>query len=266
MPSDVSVVIVTFNSSAAVGMTLDSLAGLSASERPLETIVVDNASSDDSAGICSSRPGVRVIRNSRNLGLARASATGAASAHGSSLLLLNPDVIVPKGSIDALLAFASTHPLAGVIGPALLGLDGALQSTARTFPTLLDIAGRRTFLGRLPAVRRAVDAHLHPVGPGSAGTVDWLVGAALWLSPVGRSALGGFSPRYFLYFEDVDLCWRCWEAGLEVWHVPAAEMTHICRRESAGGPGRALWLHLRSMLRFFADHPRAAFRCRRRNA
>jgi N-acetylglucosaminyl-diphospho-decaprenol L-rhamnosyltransferase len=266
MPTDVSVVIVTYNSAQAIGSTLDSLAALPGPERPLQIIVVDNASKDDSAGIASSRPGIEVLRSAENKGLAAASRMGAAVAGGSSLLLLNPDVIVREGSLASLSAFASSHPSAGVLGPSLLGTDGSIQSTARTFPSLASIAGRRTFLGRLPALGRAVDAHLHPVAPEAPGTSDWLSGAALWLPPRGRALLAGFSPRYFLYFEDVDLCWRCWESGLEVWYVPSSVMVHLCRRESAGRPGKALWLHLRSMLRFFADHPQAAFGHARRRA
>jgi len=264
MPSDVSVVIVTYNSSATVGATLDSIAGLPASERPCSVVVVDNASTDSTVEVCSSRPGVSVIRNPVNLGLAAASRTGSATVAGSGLLLLNPDVTVLEGSIDALASFADSNPAAGVLGPAMSGPDGAPQSTARTFPTIADILGRRTALGRIPPFRRAVERHLHPVGRGEAAKVDWLSGAALFLPPAGRAALGGLSPRFFLYFEDVDLCWRCWKAGLEVWFVPSSRMIHQCRRASAGRPGRALWLHLRSMLRFFADHPGIAFGAGRR--
>jgi GT2 family glycosyltransferase len=94
-------------------------------------------------------------------------------------------------------------------------------------------------------------------GSGEPVRVDWAMGAALWVTSAGRKTFGLMSERYFLYFEDVELCWRVWDSGMEVWLVPGARMEHVARRQSAGRPGRALWLHLRSMLRFYADHPKA---------
>jgi N-acetylglucosaminyl-diphospho-decaprenol L-rhamnosyltransferase len=259
MPSGAAVIIVSYNSASTLGDTLDSLLSLEAYERPAEIILFDNCSRDTSAEVGESRSGVRVIRSGRNLGLAAAATEASSISRQPRLLLLNPDVLVQQGSIAALLEFEELHQDAGVAGPAMYSPEGEFQPTARTFPTLLDIAGRRTPLGRLPSIHKRVVRHLGLCPSVDPIAADWLVGAAIWLTRKGRTALGGFSPRYFLYFEDVDLCWRSWEAGLGVWWVPQARVTHVCRRESAGKPGKALWMHLRSMCRFYLDHPRAAF-------
>ncbi len=97
------------------------------------------------------------------------------------------------------------------------------------------------------------------LNPDTAGTdkpsiVDWLVGAAMWLTPVERERVGLMSKKHFLYFEDVEWCMRVREAGMGVWFVPETVIRHDSRRESAGGSMNALWLHLRSMVRFFSEH------------
>jgi N-acetylglucosaminyl-diphospho-decaprenol L-rhamnosyltransferase len=259
MALDLTVVITTYNSAAVIGASLASLLALPPDEAPAGITVVDNASSDDSAAIAESFPGVAVIRYGRNAGLARANNLGAAGAGPGSILFLNPDTVILPGAFAALATFEEEHPDAAILGPATIDARGAIQSTARTFPSLLDIALRRSFLGRIPTSRSKIARHLHPVDGTAPARVDWLVGAALWLTRRGREKVGLMSEDYFLYFEDVDWCWRARESGMEVWLVPDAVIRHECARESASRPGRALWHHLRSMVRFFSRHPSALF-------
>jgi GT2 family glycosyltransferase len=151
--------------------------------------------------------------------------------------------------------FQLSHPNAALLGPMMLDSSGLIHSTARTYPTLLDIILRRTPLGRLPGSKKHLRAHLNPAGTDEPSIVDWLVGAALWLTPAGRDRIGLMSVKYFLYFEDVQWCMRADKAGMDVWFVPEAVIRHESRRESAGGSARALWLHLQSMVRFFSEYP-----------
>jgi N-acetylglucosaminyl-diphospho-decaprenol L-rhamnosyltransferase len=257
MPLDLSVIVTAYDSGEYLGGLLDSLRDLSGSEVPREVIVVDNASRDGSAAIAGSRAGVRLIRSGRNLGLARGNNLGAREASGSSLLFLNPDITVHPGSLEALMAFQDSHPGAFILGPALTGPDGAVQSTARTYPGLLDILYRRTALGRLPGAGPRLRRHLNPAGTDRPSRVDWLVGAALWLTPSGRKGAGLMPENYFLYFEDVEWCWRANHLGGEVWYVPDSVMGHVHRRDSAGRSRRALRHHLSSMVRFYTRHPTA---------
>lgn len=253
MPAEVSVIITTFNSSGTLGRCLESLLGLTGGDAPRTIVVFDNASSDGSDAIARRYRGVRTVVSGRNLGLAKANGIAAGLCGPGPVLLMNPDVIARPGAISALSDFCGSHPGVGIAGPRLLSPDGLIQHSARSFPDPASILARRTPWGATAAGRAAIARHLAP-STGKPAPVDWVVGAAMWVTAAGRKRFGLMSPRYFLYFEDVDLCWRAWESGSEVWLVPGALMEHVSRRESAGRPGKALLLHLASMLRFYSDH------------
>lgn len=258
MPLDLSVIITSYNSSATLSDTIKSLLRLNSDETPKEIIVVDNASSDGSADIAENFQELRVLRSNVNMGLAKANNKGADIATGRSLLFLNPDTEILPGALNTLMKFEETHPDAGLLGPAMLDSTDTVLSTARTFPTLLDIMLRRTFLGKFPGAQARQRKHLFSAEMDNPSEVDWLVGAAMWLTGSGRKEFGLMSPAYFLYFEDVEWCFRAHETGMEVWFVPDAFIKHLYKRESAGKPGKALWFHLRSMVRFFIEHPSVA--------
>ena len=246
MALDLSVVITTYNSSRTIRAALGSLAALEGEEAPAEIIVVDNASTDGSAGLAAAFDGVRVIRSTSNMGLARANNAGAAAAGCSSLFFMNPDVEVLPGCFRKLGDFAASSPGACLLGPLTLGADGEPVSSARTFPSMLDVLLRRSPLGRLATMRDRLDRHLYPAGLDAPSQVDWLCGAALWLTASGRDRVGLMSESYFLYFEDVEWAWRAHTRGMEVWLVPEARVRHAGARESA-----------RSMLIFYSTHPSA---------
>ncbi len=251
-----SAIITTYNSDQVISRVLESLFALPYGEKPSEVVIVDNASSDNTIDIIEScNLPVRTILNRQNLGLSKANNLGAALAGGDSLFFLNPDVEILPGAITALLEFQEEHPLAAIIGPAMVDEDGVRQSTARTWPGPLVIASRRTLLGKTRWGRRISSDHMGRFNSSSLPSKpNWLVGAAMWLTPAGRRKVGLMSENYFLYFEDVEWCWRAWKTGMEVWFEPRAEISHVCRRESASG-GSTLNYHLKSMLRFMVTHP-----------
>lgn len=255
MPLDLSVVITSFNSATTLEGTIDSLIKLDISESPHEIIVVDNASSDNSAEIAERYNQVKLLQNQKNLGLARANNIGAAEAAAGSILFLNPDTVILPGALHTLMDFQDRQPNAALLGPMMIDTSGNIQSTARTCPSLLDIMLRRTLLGKLPCSKQHLQKHLNPVNSDRPYRVDWVSGAAMWLTPAGRAGVGLMSEKYFLYFEDVQWCMRAAEAGMDVWYVPEAVIRHDGQRESADGFGKALWFHLRSMVRFFSEYP-----------
>lgn len=255
MPLNLSIVITSFNSALTLADTIESLLKLDVTEAPREIIVIDNASSDRSACIAESYDKIKLLRSSENRGLATANNMGAREASGNSILFLNPDTVILPGALHTLMKFEKKHPEAAILGPAMVDSNGIIQSTARTWPTLLDIALRRTFLGKLPGSERRLQKHLNPVDTDQPAMVDWIVGAAMWLTPAGRKKIGFMSEKYFLYFEDVQWCIRANKAGMAVWYVPEAVIRHDSRRASAGGSVKALWYHLKSMVRFFSEYP-----------
>ena len=255
-----SAIITTYNSGKVIGRALESLFDLQHGEKPSEIVIVDNASSDDTIDVVNSyNMQVSMILNKENLGLSKANNLGAARAKGDSLFFLNPDVELIPGAVTALHEFQEENQEAAIIGPSMVDSSGARQSTARTWPTPCVIASRRTPLGTTALGRRIIHKHMNrfsssdtPLKP------HWLVGAAMWLTPGGRKNVGLMSEKYFLYFEDVEWCWRAWQRGMEVWYEPRAEIRHVCSRESASA-GVTMTLHLKSMLRFMAEHPGVLF-------
>ncbi len=255
-----SAIITTYNSEQVIGRALESLIALPPLEKPSSVVIVDNASKDNTIAIvrASALP-VKIIINEQNLGLSKANNIGAALIQEGSLFFLNPDVAVMPGAVSELGKFEKEHPEAALIGPAMVDENGARQSTARTWPGPPVIISRRTPLAKTKWGSTIASDHMNRYNsPDSPIRTQWLVGAAMWLTTKGRRQVGLMSEKYFLYFEDVEWCWRAWQSEMEVWFLPNAEIGHVCQRESASG-GTTLHYHLKSMLRFIISHPSVIF-------
>lgn len=260
---DLSILIVTYNSARLIGRLLEQLAqelqGLAA-----EVIVVDNASRDDTAGLVRQQhPWVRLIASPDNLGFAAANNLAAQQASGRYLLLLNPDAIPAPGALARGIALMDRHPAAGLAGGELRGPDGSRQPSARMFPTLRDelftlsgLAAKHPdspFLARLD--RRWTD-------PEQAALVDWIPGAFVFIPASVFRALGGFDERFFMYYEEVDLCRRLQQAGHEIHYWPELKAMHIggesaktvqSARISKAGSQLESW-RMRSALLYYRKH------------
>ncbi len=252
---DVSVAIVSYNTKSDLVRCLATIRE-SGSRCSLEVLVVDNASSDGSAdAVAREFPHVQLVRNAENAGYSRAVNQAIHAAGGRHVLILNPDIEVIPGSIDALLAHMSAHPRTGIAGGKLLNSDGTLQYSCRTFYTVSTLLFRRTPLGRLFPKSRVVREHLMlDWDHASTREVDWMLGACLMVRAEAIREVGLMDERFFMYFEDVDWCYRMKQHGWSVMYVPDAVMKHVHRRESATGGGlsnRRLRAHLNSMFRFF---------------
>jgi len=220
---------------------------------PHETLVIDNAPLDDAATELAERYHARHLRNERNVGYGRAINQGLAAAKGRYYLVLNPDVEIGRGAVEALTDYMEAHPAAGLCGPKLFSPDGSLQYSARTFYTLWTILLRRTFLGKLFPRARTLREHLMmDWDHNDVRDVDWMLGGALLARREAVHDVGGMDERFFLYFEDVDWCSRMHRRGWRVVYVPHAQMVHAHQRASARGlltPGKRM--HIESALRFY---------------
>ncbi len=250
---DLSIVIVHYNTSSDLLRCLESIFA----HRPscsLWVTVVDNASTE--AGLDSVRErftGVDWILNSQNVGYAKGCNQGMAAHQANQYLILNPDIVVQPGALDNLMTFAAAHPRAGIIGPQLLNEDGTIQDSCRRFYTLGTLLLRRTFLGKLFPESQIVRRHLMgDFDHMSSRPVDWVLGGCMLVSHSALERTGPMDERFFLYFEDVDWCYRMWQAGCEVLYSPDARFHHRHRRSSAGGTlNRSFWLHLGSLISFY---------------
>ena len=248
-----AIIIVHYNSSGDLGRCLESLTACPpACEHTI--VVVDNASRDPGLPEVQARfPAVNWIMGSENLGYAGGGNRGIAAVGAQYYLLLNPDIVAQPGAVDTLLASADAFPKAGIVGPQLLNEDGSIQDSCRRFYTLRTLLLRRTFLGKIFRKSDVVDRHLmRDFDHRSLCPVDWVLGGCLLVRRGALDRVGPMDERFFLYFEDVDWCYRMWQAGCDVLYTPDARFIHRHRRESARGAlHRSFWLHLGSLISFY---------------
>jgi len=222
-----------------------------------EVILVDCASTDGTAAVVRDRfPEVQLIELDVNLGYGTALNEGARLASGSYLLLMNADAWPERpDSIERLVAFAVGHPSAGALGPRLLNPDGSLQRSVRGFPTLWRLATEYLFLRWLNPRSRALNAFYGAdFDHNSVRDADFLVGAVLLVRRQAFEDVGGFDPSFFMFNEEVDLCYRLRQAGWDVVFVPVAEFVHIGGASTRLDWDRMYREQLRSHLRFLKKH------------
>jgi N-acetylglucosaminyl-diphospho-decaprenol L-rhamnosyltransferase len=246
-------VIVNYNAGSHLVDCVESVLG-DASAGPVEVVVVDNDSRDGSTeALEKSHPDVRVVRSGANLGYARAANRGIAATGADVVAVLNPDTVLLPGAAAALVTRLRAEPDVGAVGPQLRNPDGSVYPSARSVPPLRVAVGHG-LLGSLwprnPWTRRyrQLDAD-----PDRGRDVDWVSGAAVWLRREALDAVGGWDERYFMYVEDVDLCWRLRRAGWRVVYEPAARVVHVLAVSTTGAPYRMIVEHHRSLYRF-ASH------------
>jgi GT2 family glycosyltransferase len=225
----VTVVVVSYNTRELTVRGLKALRAASSSV-PFEVVLVDNASSDGSAdAVEQAGLGARVVRLPENVGFARAVNAGAAHARGQYLLLLNPDAEPVDDVIGALVTFATVNPAHKVYAGRTLGAEG--NDDGRSVFGLPSLWGYVCFATGLSTVFRRSRFFNPEELPGLDRTVATEVPAAsgclLLLEKTFFDSLGGFSPAYFMYSEDVDLCARATAAGASPILVPAARVVHV---------------------------------------
>jgi len=227
---EVTAIIVNFNAGDELRTALASIAS-ELTGHPWEGVVVDNASQDGSGAIADEfAPAVTLVANAANVGFGRAVNQALARARAPFVLIMNPDCRLEPGALAALEAELRRHPRCAIVGPRILDPDGSVQGSARGDPDMVTgFFGRSTALRRLlPRLavsrRNVVDAPV--AADGASIAVDWLSGACVLACREVLAAVGGFDERYFLYWEDADLCRRLRAAGHEVRYVPAASAVH----------------------------------------
>src|SRR3954451_1568186 len=209
----VSVVVVNYNARQHLLECLGSLR----SDGVDEIIVVDNASSDGSLeAVAGADPEVVVLPTGGNLGFGSAANRGLAVARGEYVAILNPDVVVESGTMKALAAALDADPALGAVAPRVDNPDGPLYPPVRPFPSMTDAIGH-AFLGFIaPRNRFSRRYRLLDLDHSRALEVDWVSGTCLMLRSAAVGDEGRFDESYFMYVEDVDLCWRLRAAGWRI--------------------------------------------------
>jgi N-acetylglucosaminyl-diphospho-decaprenol L-rhamnosyltransferase len=218
---------------------------------PPEVVVVDNGSRDGSVELLvDAFADVQVVRAPGNVGYARAANLGIAATNAPIVACCNPDLTLEPGTAGAMVGRLERESRLGAVGPRVLNLDGTVYPSARRIPSA-PLAAAHGFFGLWwpsnPFTTRYRQLDADPAEP---RPVDWLSGSAVWLRRRALDEIGAWDERFFMYMEDVDLCWRLRRAGWTVAYEPAGTVVHVQGTATARRPYRMLLEHHRSAWRF----------------
>ena len=224
----VTAVVVTYQSATALEATLPATrrcyeAGL------MDCIFVDNDSKDNTSQLLAAESAwADVILTQKNNGFGRGCNIGLAKVATKYTLFLNPDAQIEPEAVAQMVAFLEANPTVGIVGPATLCGDGPTKRYQGTgvLPTPWSIVKRV-----MPLVPFKSD--LVPILPGTAPfKTEWVCGAILLIRTELAHRLNGFDPRFFLYWEEMDLCRRAATMGFDTWAMGTAQAQHICGASS----------------------------------
>jgi GT2 family glycosyltransferase len=218
-----SIVIVNWNTRELLANCLESIYN-SHPRFPFEVIVVDNASSDGSAEMVRELfPKVRLLENRENAGFAKATNQGINLLDSEYVLLLNPDTLVLSDALQVLVDFMDAHQEAGAAGSRILNPDGSLQTSCYVTPTLLREFAR---LFHLETVHPKSSYRMDRWDTDTPRRVEIIQGDCLLLRKVALDQVGLLDEEFFIYSEDVDLCYRLQKASWALYWVPQAQLIH----------------------------------------
>ena len=247
------VIVINFNSGRHLERCLDSIRA-DAPQAPV--IVIDNASTDASQRPAEgSNTRVRLVANTVNVGFAKAVNQAIALSDEPYILLLNPDCALEPGALEGLAAELDRFPECAIVGPRILDADGGVQGSVRGDPNLLTgLFGRSSSLTRMfPRSGLALRNVPTPVSD-ERRQADWVSGACMLCRRTALDQVQGFDERYFLYWEDADLCKRLRAKGFTIRHVPGSRVRHIGGQSSRTARRLAIRAFHRSAYLYYATH------------
>lgn len=226
---DVSIALISYNTRALLVACLRSIDETSA-DVAYEVLVVDNASSDGSAeAVRAAFPRASVIANAVNVGYASACNQAAAEARGRHVLFLNSDTVMKPGTLRAMVACLDAHPDVGAVSCLQRDEQGRALQSCFPFPSIRDHV---VHADALPRWIRDLAGPVPTMNATRSQDVDWANGACLMLRREVFEQVGGMDERFFMYFEDVDLCRRLHRCGYRVRHIADVEIVHLLGKSS----------------------------------
>jgi GT2 family glycosyltransferase len=248
-----SIIIVNWNSTAYLLKCVESIYAYT-KDLTFEIIVVDNASPDaDVAVVKQQFPDVLLIESAVNLGFAGANNVGFRASKGEFVVFLNPDTVLISPAFDLMLQQVRLLPFAGAVGCTLLNEDQTIQTSAiQTFPTILNqLLDIDVIRNRFPACGLW---NIQPLfaGGDEPSCVEVISGACVMFRHKVFASIGQFSEEYFMYAEDVDLCYKSAQAGFNNLYVPQAKIIHYGGKSSVRA--RAVLMKWRSVLQYVAKY------------
>ena len=256
---DLSIHIVSFNTQKLLVECLQSVYK-NTRRHSFEVIVVDNGSTDGSVSVLKERfPATMVIANGKNAGFAAANNQGLKLSRGRYAAFLNPDTLVFPLTFDAMIDFMDNHPEVGAAGCRLFFPDGRPQTCAGDFPTLSCMLCDLLYINRI--VDRIIPGRMvtpHQYYP------DWMYrelrevpvigGACLMVRRQALNTVGFFDGDYFMYHEDIDLCYRLRKAGWKVFFIPEGGVIHYLGQSSKANRREMKMAEYKSRFLFYRKH------------
>ncbi|MFW5884749.1 MAG: glycosyltransferase family 2 protein [Patescibacteria group bacterium] len=261
---ELSIIVTSYKNPALLKLCLESL--LSNIENvDFEVIVSDGETQEDTFYIVKEYfPEVKFISHKKNVGFGGLVNDGIAKARGKYCFIINGDIVIKdKQTIRKLLDYCQENPEVGLAGPKLINFDNSIQESCFRFYKPSTIIYRRTFLKRFFFAKKELSRFLMEDVKKEDAPVeaDWIMGSAMMASRKNIDKVGKMDKRFFMYFEDVDWCWRFWENGLKVVYNPTVKVYHYHGKQSANkGVLKAVLfnkyarIHLYSALKFFKKH------------
>lgn len=235
---DISIIILNYKSKGFALNCVKSILEADFGGLKYEIIVVDNNSQDAIGEILAWQyPEVKFIQNKKNSGMGAGNNTGLREARGDYIVVMNPDTLAFKDTFAKLFDYMEANKEAGVVGPQQLNPDKTIQDSCYRWHKLFTPIYRRTPLEKLKFAQKDLGRFLmRDFDHKSEREVDWLLGSFLFIRRKALDEVGLFDERFFLYFEDTDLCWRFWQRGWKVIYYPKAQIIHNHSRASAQAP------------------------------
>ncbi len=258
-PPEIAAILVNYNAGGELARALRSIADEMVG-RSWEAFVVDNASSDGSgASVADFAPMAQLVQNTANVGFSRGVNQGLAASTAPLVLIMNPDCRLVAGAVATLRSVLDARSDCAIVGPRILNPDGSVQGSARGDPDILTgLFGRTALLGRLvpflPVAKRNVVTEEAIRSGEQSVVVDWLSGACMLGRRTALEQVGGFDERFFLYWEDADLCRRLRLGGHHVRYVPPATAIHRVGQSSRTARTLAIRAFHRSAYLYYTTH------------
>jgi GT2 family glycosyltransferase len=251
-----SIVIVNYNVKNLLKKCLESIFKYQ-TDMEFEVIVVDNSSKDHSQEMLKRDfPQVKPIGNKRNLGFSRACNQGIKESQGGYILLLNPDTELTPGGFKKMIDFMDSKPEVGICGPKMMDRKGNLQFSCRSFPSYLTaISSSQSVLNRiLPENFLSQKYLLKEKNHSQIMEVDWVSGSCLLAKKEVFEKVGLLDERFYMYVEDVDLCYRAKKSGFSVFYFPQVLVIHHIGKSTQKRKFAMPVEHHKSMYYFYKKH------------
>ena len=263
MTPELSIVICSFKNPHLLGLCIDSIKK-NVVNIDYELIVADGQTGEETHDLMREKfPDITFLSNKENLGFGELVRQGLGAAKGEYFFVINVDIIIKDEAANILLKYLKQNPDVGIVGPKLVNFDNSVQNSCFRFYSPLTIVYRRTILGRFGFARKHLDCFLmkKEQEKGEPIEADWIMGSAMMTSRQAVEKVGVMDKRFFMYFEDVDWCWRFWKKGYKVVYNPTAKVFHYHGKQSASENVLSSMLlnkysriHISSAIKYFTKH------------